>query len=188
MLAVYVVWLRGHRATILRDNRKVISLAVVIAIDVDPERLAMMETHGASRVLRADTLSFKELRGAVRETAKEHGVPTWRRKIFETSGTPQGQTTAFGLLERGGRLAVVGFTPAKVELRLSNLMAFDAIAEGNWGCLPEHYPAIVDLVLRGDVRLAPFVEHRPLATINDTFEDIHHRRTSRRVILIPESA
>ena len=162
--------------------------AVVVAIDVDGGRLAAIEDHGATRTLRADELPFKELRAAVRAVAKEHGIPTWRRKIFETSGTPEGQATAFGLLEHGGHLGVVGFTPKKLELRLSNLMAFDAVAQGNWGCLPEHYPAIVDLVLAGRVRLAPFVEHRPLGTINETFEDIHHRRTSRRVILIPETA
>ena len=34
----------------------------------------------------------------------------------------------------------------KVEVRLSNLMAFDARALGNWGCPPEYYPAALDLV------------------------------------------
>jgi 6-hydroxycyclohex-1-ene-1-carbonyl-CoA dehydrogenase len=159
-----------------------------VAIDVDAARLAAIAEHGADLTLRADELSFKDLRGAVRSFAKERGIPTWRHRVFETSGTTAGQATAFGLIGHGGYLAVVGFTPQKLELRLSNLMAFDATAQGNWGCLPEHYPAIVELVLSGAVRLAPFVEHRPMATINETFEDIHHRRTSRRVILIPESA
>jgi len=87
----------------------------------------------------------------------------------------------------GGYLAVVGFTPQKLELRLSNLMAFDATAQGNWGCPPERYPAIVDLVLSGRVALEPFVEHRPLSSINQTFIDVHERRVSRRVVLVPES-
>lgn len=162
--------------------------ATVVAIDVDAERLAAMASHGADLCLRADELSFKDLRAAVRRHAGERDVPTWRRKIFETSGTAAGQATAFGLLERGGYLAVVGFTAAKTELRLSNLMAFDATARGTWGCLPEHYPAIVDLVLQGRVRLETFVEFRPLDSINETFEDIHHRRTRRRVILLPETS
>jgi 6-hydroxycyclohex-1-ene-1-carbonyl-CoA dehydrogenase len=99
----------------------------------------------------------------------------------------QGQATAFGLLGQGGYLSVIGFTPGKLELRLSNLMAFDATAQGNWGCLPEHYPAIVDLVLSGKVALEPFIEQRPMASVNQTFTDLHERRISRRVILIPES-
>ena len=123
----------------------------------------------------------------MRGFAAEHSVPSWRIAIFETSGTPAGQQTAFGLLGHGGYLSIVGFTPKKIELRLSNLMAFDAKAEGNWGCLPEHYPAIVDLCLSGKVRLAPFVEHRPLSSINETFAELHSASLPRRVVLIPEA-
>jgi 6-hydroxycyclohex-1-ene-1-carbonyl-CoA dehydrogenase len=160
--------------------------AHVVAIEVSEERLAMVGGFGASLTLRADELGFKELRGAIRGLAKEHSIPTYRQKIFETSGTDAGQTTAFGLVGHGGYLSVVGFTAKKIEIRLSNLMAFDATAEGVWGCLPEHYPALVDLVLAGDVVLDPFIEYRPLSSINDVFEDLHAGRISRRVILIPE--
>ena len=73
------------------------------------------------------------------------------------------------------------------EIRLSNLMALDAVAAGNWGCLPEHYPAVLDLVLAGRVALEPFVEYRPMSSINESFADIHARRISRRLILLPES-
>jgi 6-hydroxycyclohex-1-ene-1-carbonyl-CoA dehydrogenase len=160
--------------------------AKVVAIDVRDDRLKMMTEHGADLALRSDELGFKDLRKSVKGFAKEHKIPTWRQKIFECSGTSGGQATAFGLVGRGGHLAVVGFTAAKLELRLSNLMAFDATAQGNWGCLPEHYPAIVDLVLSGKVALKPFVEKRPLSAINQTFEDMHAGKVSRRVILVPD--
>jgi 6-hydroxycyclohex-1-ene-1-carbonyl-CoA dehydrogenase len=65
-------------------------------------------------------------------------------------------------------------------------MAFDAVVQGNWGCVPEHYPPVVDLVLAGKIALAPFVEKRPLTTINEAFADLHARRVTRRLILIPE--
>jgi 6-hydroxycyclohex-1-ene-1-carbonyl-CoA dehydrogenase len=161
--------------------------AAAVAIDISQPRLDRMAAAGAVATLRADVLDGKALRRAVRDVADAHGVPTWRTRIFETSGTPAGQTTAFGLLGPGSLLSVVGFTPARVELRLSNLMAFDAVAQGNWGCLPEHYPAVVDLVLSGKVRLGPFVEHRPLARINETFAEFHSGGLSRRVVLVPES-
>lgn len=161
--------------------------AHVVAIDVDTARLERLAPHGAHLRLNASELSFKALRGAVKAFAKEHDVPTWRWRIFETSGTKPGQETAFGLVAHGAHLSLVGFTPAKVEVRLSNLMAFDATARGNWGCLPEHYPAVVDLVLQGKVAVSPFVERRPLSSINETFEELHGHRISRRVILIPES-
>jgi 6-hydroxycyclohex-1-ene-1-carbonyl-CoA dehydrogenase len=160
--------------------------AHAVAIDVSQARLDLVSEHGASLTLRADELDFKAIRKAVGGFAKERGIPGYRQKIYETSGTDAGQTTAFGLLGRGGYLSVVGFTTKKVEIRLSNLMAFDATAEGVWGCLPEHYPAIVDLVLAGKVVLDPFIEYRPMDTINDVFENLHAGRISRRVILTPE--
>ena len=161
--------------------------ASVIAIDVDEERLQQIARFGAERILNAGRSDFKELRSAVRAYAEERGIPSFRHRIFETSGTPAGQATAFGLLGPGGWLGVVGYTPAKLELRLSNLMAFDATAQGTWGCLPEHYPAIVELVLAGRVALAPFVEQRPLSSINQTFADLHAGRAPRRIVLVPGS-
>jgi 6-hydroxycyclohex-1-ene-1-carbonyl-CoA dehydrogenase len=160
--------------------------AHVVAIDVSEDRLAMTAEYGASLTLRADALGFKELRGAIKGLAKEKAIPTYRQKIFETSGTDAGQSTAFGLVGHGGYLSVVGFTPKKIEIRLSNLMAFDATAEGVWGCLPEHYPALVDMVLAGKVVLGPFIEYRPMAAINQVFEELHAGKITRRVILTPE--
>jgi 6-hydroxycyclohex-1-ene-1-carbonyl-CoA dehydrogenase len=162
--------------------------AVVVALDVNQERLDQLAAQGgASYTFRPDEMEFRDLRRAVRGIAAEREIPSWRQRIFEASGSPQGQATAFGLLSQGGYLGVVGYTPAKVELRLSNLMALDATVQGNWGCLPEHYPAVLDLVLNGKVALLPFVERRPLASINETFADLHAGRVSKRVILVPES-
>ena len=92
--------------------------ARVVAVDVRDDRLNLMSEHGADLTLRADELGFKELRKAVRGFAKQHEIPSWRHKIFECSGTDAGQSTAFGLVGQGGHLAVVGFTPAKLQLRL----------------------------------------------------------------------
>ena len=161
--------------------------AAVVAIDVNRDRLAQMAEHGASLTIDPAAIEMKDLRKHVRAFAEARAVPSWRVKIFETSGSAKGQATAFALLGHGGYLSVVGYTPQAVELRFSNLMAFDATAQGNWGCLPEHYPAIVDLVLRGSVALAPFIEHRPLATINDVFAELHAGGVLRRLVLIPES-
>jgi 6-hydroxycyclohex-1-ene-1-carbonyl-CoA dehydrogenase len=80
---------------------------------------------------------------------------------------------------------VVGFTPEKIELRLSNLMALDATARGNWGCPPEHYPAALQLVLDGKVALEPYIERHPLAEAAKVFEEVAQRRIKRRAILVP---
>jgi 6-hydroxycyclohex-1-ene-1-carbonyl-CoA dehydrogenase len=75
----------------------------------------------------------------------------------------------------------------KTEMRLSNLMAFDARALGNWGCAPELYGAALDLVLDGKVQLAPFIEQYPLDSINEIFEAGHAHKFQRRAILVPAS-
>jgi 6-hydroxycyclohex-1-ene-1-carbonyl-CoA dehydrogenase len=160
--------------------------AHVVAIDVDPLRLVAIAEHGADLTLRSDQLDFRALKREIAAFAAKFEVPSWRVHIFETSGSVVGQETAFGLLGPGGLLSVVGYTPNKVNVRLSNLMALDATAQGTWGCPPELYPAALELVLAGKVRLSPFVERRPLASINQTFSDLHDHKLTRRVVLIPE--
>lgn len=85
----------------------------------------------------------------------------------------------------GPTLSVVGFTTDKVEVRLSNLMAFDARAIGNWGCPPEYYPAALDLVLGGKVAIKPFVEAHPLDDINRVLPAVHDRAIKKRAVLVP---
>jgi len=160
--------------------------AAVVAIDVDDARLETMSAYGASLTLRGDREEPKALKAKVRAFATERGIPSWRYRIFETSGTPAGQAAAFQLLAKGAYLSIVGYTQKKVEIHLSSVMAFDATIQGNWACLPEHYPAVVDLALSGKIAIAPFVDRRPLASINPTFAEIHANGTPRRVILVPE--
>jgi 6-hydroxycyclohex-1-ene-1-carbonyl-CoA dehydrogenase len=159
--------------------------ATVVAIDVDDSKLAAIAAHGAALTLNSRNLDTKAIKAAVNDFAKANGLRRTEWFIFECSGSAPGQLTAYGLLVHGATLSVVGFTMDKVELRLSNLMAFDARALGNWGCPPEHYPAALDLVLDGKVQIAPFVETRPLATINDVFPAVHRHEIRQRVVLVP---
>lgn len=159
--------------------------ATVVAIDVDDEKLAAIVRHGAALTLNARSHDAKALKAAINAFAKQSGLRSTEWQIFECSGTAAGQLSAYGLLVHGAILSVVGFTMDKVEVRLSNLMAFDARALGNWGCPPEYYPAALDLVLDGKVVLAPFVEQHPLDNINQVFAAVHHRDTKKRVVLTP---
>jgi 6-hydroxycyclohex-1-ene-1-carbonyl-CoA dehydrogenase len=159
--------------------------ATVVAIDVDDAKLATIGKVAASLTLNARKLDQKALRASVQAFAKEKNLPQTEWFIFECSGTAAGQTTAFGLLTHGATLSVVGFTMDRVEVRLSNLMAFDARALGNWGCPPELYPGALDLVLDGKVALKPFVETHPLAEINDVFAAASRHELSRRAVLVP---
>lgn len=158
--------------------------AAVVAIDVDQQKLDNLAPYMDATFNAAD-IPFKDLRKKVYGVAKETGRSRAHLKIFETSGTAAGQNTAFGLLTFGAHLSVVGFTLDKVNIRLSNLMAFNATARGNWGCIPKYYRPVVDLILAGKMDLKPFVKTFPLDSINDIFEMVHARKIIQRPILIP---
>ena len=113
---------------------------------VDPAKLEAIAPY-VDCTFNAGEMAFKDLRKAVSGFVKDQGRRRTEWKIFETSGTAAGQKTAFGLLTFGASLAVVGFTMDTVDLRLSNLMAFHAVARGNWGCRPEYYQPATKLVL-----------------------------------------
>jgi 6-hydroxycyclohex-1-ene-1-carbonyl-CoA dehydrogenase len=158
--------------------------AAVVAIDIDPAKLDALAPY-VDCTFNAKEMAFKDLRKAVSAFVKEQGRRRTEWKIFETSGTAAGQKTAFGLLTFGASLAVVGFTMDTVDIRLSNLMAFHATARGNWGCLPQYYPPVLDLVLSGKVKIGPFIKTFPLDEINAIFESVHQHKILQRPILIP---
>jgi 6-hydroxycyclohex-1-ene-1-carbonyl-CoA dehydrogenase len=158
----------------------------VVAIDVSAEKLAALGPI-AALTLNAREMQPRDLKAAIQAFAKERSLRPTEWIIFECSGTKAGQETAFSLLNHGATLCVVGFTMDKVEIRLSNLMAYHARALGNWGCPPELYPAALDLVLQGRVKVGPFVEQHPLQDINRVFEAVHHGELKRRAVLVPSA-
>lgn len=159
--------------------------ASVVAIDVVQGKLDAVADYGASLTLNARDYDARALKGEIIGFAKANGLRSREWIIMECSGTAAGQKAAFGLLNHGATMCVVGFTMDKLELRLSNLMAFHARLLGNWGCPPELYPGALELVLNGKVKLAPFVEQRPLDQINQVFNDVHDGKVIRRQILVP---
>jgi 6-hydroxycyclohex-1-ene-1-carbonyl-CoA dehydrogenase len=157
----------------------------VVAIDVDDDKLNAVAKQGAALTLNAGKLTPRDLKAAIARFAKDRGLRQTEWIIFECSGTRVGQETAFSLINHGATLCVVGFTMDKVEIRLSNLMAYHARAIGNWGCTPELYPKALELVLNGLVKVTPFVEKHPLSEINQVFEAAHAGALKRRAVLVP---
>ena len=160
--------------------------ATVVAVDIDQDKLDGMAGYGVAKTFNPGDIDGRDLKKAIGAFAAECGLAATEWFIFECSGTAAGQQTAYGLLVHGATLSVVGFTMDKVEIRLSNLMAFHARALGNWGCTPDLYADALDLVLDGKVQVLPFVEHHPLDDINAVFAAVRAHELNRRAILVPK--
>ena len=160
--------------------------AKVLAIDINDEKLAQAKANGVDATLNSKGLTNKEIKGKVREIAKELGSKKFGWKIFEISGTTPGQELAFSLLTFTSTLSIVGFTMDKLNVRLSNLMAFDAKLIGTWGCKPELYPEVVDLIATGKLEIRDFVETFPMSKINEVFKNTLDHKYDKRSVLVPD--
>lgn len=159
--------------------------AKVIALDVDDRKLEQARAAGALAVLNVRDIPTREIRKLVRGLAEGLGAPAHVWKLFEMSGTRAGQETAYSLLGFGGSLAIVGYTMERLEVSLSNLMAYDATVRGNWGADPLIYPELLQWIADGRISVKPYIDGQPLDRINAVFEDAHHGRLLRRVVLRP---
>ena len=160
--------------------------AKVLALDIDDEKLGIATTNGVDAVLNVKGLDSKTIKDKVKEIAKTLGVSRFGWKIFEVSGTRAGQELGFNLITFTSTLSIVGFTMDKPEVRLSNLMAFDAKLIGTWGCKAEIYPEVVDLLTKGLLNITPFVEIFPMSKINEVFRNTLNHQYTKRSVLVPD--
>lgn len=160
--------------------------AKVIALDISDEKLSIAKANGVDAILNIKDLDPKIIKEKIKEIAKEIKAPKIGWKIFEISGTKTGQDLAFNLITFTSTLSIVGFTMDKTEVRLSNLMAFDAKLIGTWGCRAELYPEVIDLIASGKLKIAQFVETFPLSKINEVFKNSLEHKYTKRPVLVPD--
>jgi len=160
--------------------------AKVLALDIDDNKLEIAKNNGVDAILNVKGLDIKSIKDNVREIARGLGVSRYGWKIFEVSGTKQGQELGFNLITFTSTLSIVGFTLDRTEVRLSNLMAFDAKLIGTWGCKPELYPEVVDLITTGKLKIDDFIETIPLSKINEVFRNTLNHVYRKRSILVPD--
>ncbi len=160
--------------------------AKVLALDIDDEKLKMATDNGIDAAFNVKDKDPREVKAQVREFAKELGVSRYGWKIFEMSGTKAGQELGFSLITYTSTMSVVGFTMEKPQVRLSNLMAFDAALIGTWGCKPELYPEVLELVESGKLNIAPFIRLFPMSRINEVFKNTLAHQYKKRSIMVPD--
>ena len=160
--------------------------AEVVALDPREDRLERARGHGASLALDPRRADAAALRESIRGLAGSHRLPEAEWRIFETSGTAAGRSLAFALLTHGSHLSLVGPPRDDASVRLGDLAAFGATACGVPACPPSRYVEALRLALEGRVLIAPFVERRPLATIQEVLREMKEGAVARRPILVPD--
>ncbi len=184
---VVVVGIAGGVGQFMGQIVKALGAKTVIGIDLNEERLKRSLAHGADFVINATGKDAATVSKEFRAICKGNHLPNYGWKIFEVTGARGGQEIALSLLGFIGKLIVVGFGLAKNEYAISRLMAFDAEIIGTWACLPEYYPAVLDMVVKKKIDIGPFVETRPMSTIRETFDEIHQGGSpARRIVLTPD--
>jgi 6-hydroxycyclohex-1-ene-1-carbonyl-CoA dehydrogenase len=183
-----VIGVTGGVGVYMAQTAKALGAKTVIGIARNPEKLNRALSYGADFVINSQDKDVKEIRNEFRDICKKRGVESgfgW--KIFEVTGTKGGQEIALGLLSFTGKLLVIGFGMARNEYSMSRLMAFDAEIIGTWGCLPEYYPVVLDMVLSKRIDIDPFVEVRPMSQIESVFDEVHKAGSpAKRIVLKPD--
>jgi 6-hydroxycyclohex-1-ene-1-carbonyl-CoA dehydrogenase len=182
-----ILGVTGGLGVFMSQILKAMGADVVVGIARHQDKLQRALQYGTDYVINSTDKSVKDIRNEFRDLCKEHGLPSnWGWKIFEMTGAGPAQEIALALLGFVGKLVWVGFGTSVNEYSLSRLMAFDAEIIGTWGCLPEYYPTVLQMVLDDRVKLEPFVETRPMSQIEDVFQEAHSTTLMKRIILTPD--
>jgi 6-hydroxycyclohex-1-ene-1-carbonyl-CoA dehydrogenase len=183
---VVVIGITGGVGQYMGQLASALGAKTVIGVARNKEKLERALKFGADFVINSTAKDAKAVSKEFRAICKENGLPNTGWKIFEITGAKPAQEIALILLGFVGKLIVVGFGLAKVEYAIGRLMAFDAEVIGTWGCLPEYYPIVLDMVLKGKINIEEFVETRPMSSIAETFEEAHKVPPVRRIVLTPD--
>ncbi len=183
---VVVVGITGGVGQYMGQVAKALGAKTVIGIARNQEKLDKALNFGADFCINSTDKDARAVSKEFKGFCKANGLPGFGWKIFEVTGAKGGQEIAMSLLSFVGKLVMVGFGMAKTEYMMGKLMAFDADILGTWGCLPEYYPIVLDMVLTKKIDMEAFVQTRPMSTIVETFEEAHKSSPDKRIVLTPD--
>lgn len=155
----------------------------IIAVDLDDTKLEWARGFGATHTVNARENDVVE---AIRELTGGNGADV----VIDAVGRPETFQQAFYARDHAGLAVLVGVpTPDMVlELPLIDVFSRGGAVKSSWygDCLPSRdFPMLIDLYLQGRLDLGAFVsETIGLGDVEKAFEDMHHGRVLRSVVVL----
>ncbi|WP_112266862.1 S-(hydroxymethyl)mycothiol dehydrogenase [Lentzea terrae] len=155
----------------------------IIAVDLDPAKLDWAERFGATHTINAREQDVVE---TIRELTEGNGADV----VIDAVGRPETFKQAFYARDHAGTAVLVGVpTPdMQLELPLIDVFSRGGAVKSSWygDCLPSRdFPMLIDLYLQGRLDLGAFVtETIGLEDVEKAFEDMHHGRVLRSVVVL----
>lgn len=115
----------------------------VIAVDIDPDRLALSEQLGADAALNPQTSDVPE---ACLKLTEARGADV----SIEVVGITETVQTAVSVLRKGGQLTLVGNVSPQVEIPLQALVTREISVNGSCASCGE-YPTCLNMIAEGKV-------------------------------------
>jgi S-(hydroxymethyl)mycothiol dehydrogenase len=155
----------------------------IIAVDVDPGKLAWAREFGATDVINSRETDPVE---GIRALTEGNGADV----VIEAVGRPETYQQAFYARDLAGTVVLVGVpTPdMKLELPLLDFFGRGGSLKSSWygDCLPSRdFPMLVDLHLQGRLPLEKFVsETIALDKVEDAFAKMQRGEVLRSVVVL----
>jgi L-iditol 2-dehydrogenase len=151
----------------------------ILAVDVDPRKLALAHRMGATRTLNPKE---RDVTAAVRDVTGGRGADV----SFEVVGHGDTVLTAIRSLRKGGTVVLVGNLSPAVELPLQEVVSREISVLGSCASSGE-IPECIDLLARGVVDVDPIISLKaPLDDGPELFARLYGGdRTLMKVIIEP---
>jgi len=155
----------------------------LVAIDIDPDRLATASALGATEVADANGHSLKEL---LLDLSDGVGFDI----VIEASGAERAPAEALSGTRRGGRVLLVGLhaAPRKLDLSDTILREIDVVTSVAHVCDTD-IPQALDLLAQNDLAAVTMARTIPLdALVEEGLGPIAEGRAAAKILVTPSPA
>jgi 2-desacetyl-2-hydroxyethyl bacteriochlorophyllide A dehydrogenase len=153
--------------------------AEVIAVDVNPDKLDLAKTLGATHIINADKENASDI---ILQLTNGRGADC----AFEAVGISQTVQNAIDWVRKGGRVILVGNLSKTINFPLQSVVTREITIQGSCAIRGE-YEAALKLIDSGKVKVDPLISAvAPLSEGADWFNRLYRKEPGlNKVILVP---